>query len=625
MATSIGGAAAAGLESGFGMGMRALDQQEQTRARRRREDLETEELAERRADRGLQRARLEAQDKRLDDQDDRQRKQDDRQRRMDELKLLDSEITDLGNEGGTLFQQYGGYDKVPEDVRGDYTTRVRTARERRAAARRSFYEPDIAEQQRDAAEKWSRIQVGQLSVDDLSDDDLVRTLTVQTRRDLADFIDGPDGTPSPIRQAGLDLQAGLETDNLDLTLKAANVLLAPELRTGVGAPGRDGNEIVSKEIVNLVPHPEDPGQMVPIVKVTLRREDGAMGSYVAPITENRSSDPDDNVKTISMQDAFDRVGQLTTLSEALNRPDMRKRIEAGGKAGKAGGDEFLRALSSIGVKPPQKQVSRSTVDLGDRVLERETDAAGNVIGERELRKGAPPRRPGLGGSTETGAKERGIAAALARGDISEQEAKDARRRLALGMRPADEAKAAKANEKERAKRNAAVQQADRLVSTVDGALKNVSGWTAGVGSVLARVPGSDARNLESDLETIKANLGFAELQAMREASPTGGALGAIAVQELVALQSTVASLDARQSPDKLKASLQKIRDHYAAWRDAVTKAGEEEGGEGGGAVPAGASGDWDEEPARVQTDDDYEALPSGATFVAPDGTMRRKP
>lgn len=114
------------------------------------------------------------------------------------------------------------------------------------------------------------------------------------------------------------------------------------------------------------------------------------------------------------------------------------------------------------------------------------------------------------------------------------------------------------------------QKAMRLIADIDSAIKDVGFWSAGMGTgKLSEIRGTSAYNLERKLETIKANLGFQELQAMRDASPTGGALGAIAVQELVALQSTVASLDAGQSPEQLREGLEKIRQHYQNWLNAV--------------------------------------------------------
>ena len=109
------------------------------------------------------------------------------------------------------------------------------------------------------------------------------------------------------------------------------------------------------------------------------------------------------------------------------------------------------------------------------------------------------------------------------------------------------------------------EQAKNVAATVDEALGQVSGWTAGLGSLLASVPGSPAADLEGTLTTIKANLGFDRLQQMRDASPTGGALGQVAIQELEALQATVASLKQGQSPEKLRSGLNKIKRHYENW------------------------------------------------------------
>lgn len=157
---------------------------------------------------------------------------------------------------------------------------------------------------------------------------------------------------------------------------------------------------------------------------------------------------------------------------------------------------------------------------------------------------------------------------------------------AVGMTPYSPSLAiadAKAKEKEAKltqQQEGAIAQADRIIGAVDSALNKVSGVTAGTG--FAATPKSletitGARDLAADLETIKANLGFAELQAMRAASPTGGALGQIAVQELVALQSTVASLDQAQSPAQLKEKLTQVRKHYENWKNTVTQAGSQDG------------------------------------------------
>lgn len=132
-------------------------------------------------------------------------------------------------------------------------------------------------------------------------------------------------------------------------------------------------------------------------------------------------------------------------------------------------------------------------------------------------------------------------------------------------------------QEKREKSNAAVAnakaKAERVTTKVDEALGQVGFFSTGLtGAILGQVPGRGAYNLRRTVDTIKAILGFNELQEMRNASPTGGALGQVAVQELNMLQSTLASLDANQSEDQLVSNLKQVKKHYDNWKNAVTSA-----------------------------------------------------
>jgi hypothetical protein len=122
----------------------------------------------------------------------------------------------------------------------------------------------------------------------------------------------------------------------------------------------------------------------------------------------------------------------------------------------------------------------------------------------------------------------------------------------------DKKKTAQANEE---------AKAQNVIGIIDNVLPKVSGLnTAGVaGKALSFVPGSDAYDVARNIETIKANIGFKELSDMRQASPTGGALGQVAVQELNFLQAAVSNLDVGQSPQQLRDNLAKVRKHYTRW------------------------------------------------------------
>lgn len=131
--------------------------------------------------------------------------------------------------------------------------------------------------------------------------------------------------------------------------------------------------------------------------------------------------------------------------------------------------------------------------------------------------------------------------------------------------------------KEKFKVESTKRQAENIIAEIDRAKNKVDGMgTSGwVGGVTQNIPGTPAFGLQKTLATIKGNLGFAELQAMREASPTGGALGQVAVQELEALQSTIANLDLGQSDEDLGYALNKINTHIKNWQNAVNQSYQE--------------------------------------------------
>lgn len=103
-------------------------------------------------------------------------------------------------------------------------------------------------------------------------------------------------------------------------------------------------------------------------------------------------------------------------------------------------------------------------------------------------------------------------------------------------------------------------QTDNVIATIDKAIGQVAWDSTGlIGQGLGLIGGTKALDLRETAKTIKANLGFAELQAMREASPTGGALGQVAVQELESLQATLASLNPDQSEGQLRENLERVK------------------------------------------------------------------
>lgn len=104
--------------------------------------------------------------------------------------------------------------------------------------------------------------------------------------------------------------------------------------------------------------------------------------------------------------------------------------------------------------------------------------------------------------------------------------------------------------------------------------------TGFVGGILKGVGGTPAKDLASLTTTIQANIGFDRLQRMREESPTGGALGQVAVQELEALQATLGNLDNSQTNEQLVSNLTRLEEQYRKSMQEIYKAALKDQAEG---------------------------------------------
>ncbi len=140
-----------------------------------------------------------------------------------------------------------------------------------------------------------------------------------------------------------------------------------------------------------------------------------------------------------------------------------------------------------------------------------------------------------------------------------QKYRDAQLRIKEEQNRITEAKnLAAANAKTNAKTNPSALMGSIVVNdAINRALPEIDGFSAGVmGSMLSQIPATDARDLMRLIDTMKANAGFDKLQAMRDASPTGGALGQVSEKELTFLQSVFGSLEQDQSPEQLRYNMQ---------------------------------------------------------------------
>lgn len=146
-----------------------------------------------------------------------------------------------------------------------------------------------------------------------------------------------------------------------------------------------------------------------------------------------------------------------------------------------------------------------------------------------------------------------------------------------------------------------------LEGDINRAISAAGPWTTGfTGNVASYIKGSPASDLAYMLDGIKANLAFDKLQAIRDASPTGGALGAVSERELVLLESAWGSIAQAQSEEQFKERLGRllmIKKDYAAKRKQAYEMDVARFGKG--AVPdaaAGQSGGADNYKSKYRLD-----------------------
>lgn len=112
--------------------------------------------------------------------------------------------------------------------------------------------------------------------------------------------------------------------------------------------------------------------------------------------------------------------------------------------------------------------------------------------------------------------------------------------------------------------------ANLVVQKVDQALAKVSGWNTGGMSGSKDVPFlgqmTGATNLDADLQTIKALLGFDKLAEMKAGSKAGASgLGALSENEMTLLTSAVANLEQSQDDTQLAERLNEVKLRAKNW------------------------------------------------------------
>jgi len=161
------------------------------------------------------------------------------------------------------------------------------------------------------------------------------------------------------------------------------------------------------------------------------------------------------------------------------------------------------------------------------------------------------------------------------------------------------------------------------------------------GLVASAIPGTSAHTLKSLIDSMESSVSIENLNAMRRASPTGGALGNVSEKQLALLGRSFGELKQSQNKEMLSDNLKRVHNIFLDIAHGVGNGPnrhplsfDSQGRKVEGGAPWNPMWSPEEERQPTQRADDMptitspdqlQGMPSGTIFRAPDGSLRRVP
>lgn len=350
------------------------------------------------------------------------------------------------------------------------------------------------------------------------------------------FGAGTTGVGSPTAGGLLETVMGIKKQQASMESQAAQLASLPAIAQRYGLDMATAKYLLDTgKLEDVIKKAEEPNRQTitnadgttSIVDLNTASQAGSNFGGTKP-RETLMVTGQDGTQFMVYKDTGERVGSGNVVQGEGSTPDIRELKQANDERATKGlplisTEEWVKTKGGTAAGKPTDRNGNILPDL-PKDMAWDRDESGAV---KLNEKGAPISIPIEGGTVDAKQKEDAIAA----------------------------------EKNSNIKKNGAtfvVDNIDRAIEQIDK-----SGWNTGpIGAVTQYVPGTSGYQLANTLTTIKANIGFDRLQEMREASPTGGALGQVSDFENKLLQSTFGSLEQAQSAEDIKYYLNRIRKLY---------------------------------------------------------------
>lgn len=238
------------------------------------------------------------------------------------------------------------------------------------------------------------------------------------------------------------------------------------------------------------------------------------------------------------------------------------------------------------------------IDTGAQILTRDMNPNSQTFGQNV--GGAPVAKEQSPESIASNATTR-------RGqDMTDKRARD----FNTIQQDANDIKRAEKKEVQDLTKNSQIASFDTMLGTLDR-LENHAGLSRSVGAMgaLPTMPGSDSANFQAELNTFQSQA-FLPMVAQLKG------MGALSDSEGKKLTAAVGALDPKMGEVAFRESVKRIKEDMEAARERLSGS-RRDGNKGKPAEPVKLT--------AANADAEYAKLPSGAEFIAPDGSRRRKP
>ena len=264
--------------------------------------------------------------------------------------------------GKSLFQQYGSWDKVPQELKDHMGEQRDQFNQRWDMIMNGLYGNVQADGNAAAKKTGADLQKGTVDPNDPQTPGRIhQMITASTGLNPIHFLPGEDGQ-SVVGKSLANYNAGMQSGDRDQMLDGASGILHNQVNTHLGELDETGATVTGRRIAGVVPTPDGKG-MYPVVAVDGQHTDGSTTTApTQPIRTNGfAHSGNQQLVSFSPDTLHDHLGQIGMINAAAtNSPQLQQMIADSAKNPPQESLDHAQAVTGQGMSPNPKSAMFGT-------------------------------------------------------------------------------------------------------------------------------------------------------------------------------------------------------------------------------------------------------------------------